>query len=188
MLNCFEVSNYGHIACDGQCQWIFSQCIFANCPTHKLITFICSCSQCGSCTIVIHTSTCCTTHYRVINSYCNSMLNCFEVSNYGHIACDGQCQWIFSQCIFANCPTHKLITLARSSGQGSSCTIVIYTSALYTTHCRVINSCSNSMLDNCKISHCVHIAIDSYGGWVSCYGLAINGPVNKLVSFVRGCG
>ena len=188
MFNRFEVRYYGHIACNSQCQWIVCQCFSIHSPTHKLITFICSCSQCGSCTIVIHTSTCCTTHYRVINSYCNSILNCFEVSNYGHIACDGQCQWIFSQCIFANCPTHKLITFICDCSQSCTCAIVIHTCTCYTTHGWVINSCGNSMLDNCKISHSVHIAIDGYGGWISCSSLAINGPINKLVSFVRGCG
>ena len=187
MFNRFEVSYYGHIASNSQCQWIFSQCIFANCPTHKLITFICSCSQCGSCTIVIYTSAFYRTHCWIIHSYGNSMLNCFEVSNYGHIACDGQCQWIFCQCIFANCPTHKLITFICSCSQCGSCTIVIYTSAFYRTHCWIIHSYGNSMLNCFEVSNYGHIACDGQCQWIFCQCIFANCPTHKLITFICSC-
>ena len=188
MLNRFEGSHYGYIASNGQCQWVVCQCIFANCPSYKLVTFVCGCCQSRTCAIGINTSAFNRTHYRVVHGCGNGMLNRFEVCHYGYIASNGKSQWIIGYGIFANCPTYKLVTFVRDCCQSRTCTIVINTCALNTTHCWIIHGCGNSMLNNCKISHSVHIAIDSYGGWVSCYGLAINGPSYKLITLVRGGG
>ena len=188
MLNRFEGSHYGYIACNSQCQWIIGYGIFSNCPSHKLITLVCGCSQSGSCSIVIYTSAFNSTHCWIIHGCGNGMLNRFEGSHYGYIACNSQCQWIIGYGIFSNCPSHKLITLVCGCSQSGSCSIVIYTSAFNSTHCWIIHGCGNGVLNKCKISHSIHITIDGYGGWVSCYGLTINGPVNKLITFVCGGG
>ncbi len=188
MLNRFEVCHYGHIASNSQCQWVVCQCFSIHHPSHKLITFVCDCSQSRTCTIGIYTSAFYTTHCRVVYSCGNGMLNRFEGSHYGYIASNGQGQWIIGYGIFANCPTYKLVTFVCGCSQSRTCAIGIHTSAFYSTHCWIIHSCGNGMLNKCKISHSIHITIDGYGGWVSCYGLTINGPVNKLITFVCGGG
>ena len=188
MLNRFEVCHYGHIASNGQCQWVVCQCIFANYPTYKLVTFVCDCSQSRTCTIGIYASALNSTHGWVINGCGNGMLNRFEGSHYSYIASNGKSQWIIGYGIFANSPTYKLVTFVCDCCQSRTCAIGIYTSAFYRTHCWIIHGCGNRVLNKCKISHSIHITIDGYGGWVSCYGLTINGPVNKLITFVCGGG
>ena len=188
MLNRFEGRHYGYITCNSQCQWIIGYGILSNCPTYKLITLVRGCSQSRTCAIGIYTSAFYRTHCRIVYSCGNGVLNRFEGSHYGYIASNSQCQWVVCQCIFANCPSHKLVTFVCDCCQSRTCTIGIYASAFNSTHCRVVYSCGNSMLNKCKISHSIHITIDGYDGWVSCYALTINGPVNKLITFVCGGG
>ena len=150
MLNSGEGCKNSLVGIYGQGEWVVSQYLAIYGPVEELVTCVSSCGEGCGCTFVVYTCAFYTTHCSIVNCYAYGMLNSGEGCKNSLVGIYSQCEWIVSQCLAIYGPTYELVTCVSCCGESSGCTLVINTSALYTTHSCIVHSSCYSMLDCCK--------------------------------------